>query len=67
MTWNMARKVTKKENEKRTLQDLEYGEKTNKRGKRDRHTLWTWNMARKLRNEENEKLTWQNMKYGGKH
>jgi hypothetical protein len=32
-TWNMAIKLTKKENEKLTLYDQEYGEKTDKRGK----------------------------------
>ena len=26
-TWNMARKVTKEENEKHTWQDMKYGEK----------------------------------------
>ena len=33
MTWNMARKVKNEENEKCSLQDLEYGEKTEKRAK----------------------------------
>ena len=32
-TWNMARNTEKGENEKCTLQDLEYGEKTEKYGK----------------------------------
>ena len=31
-TWSMARKKKIVENEKHTLQDLEYGEKTEKRG-----------------------------------
>ena len=36
----MARKTEKKlKNEKCTLQDLEYGEKTEKQGKRDTQTL----------------------------
>jgi hypothetical protein len=32
-TWIMARKQKNVENEKQTLYDLEYGEKTEKRGK----------------------------------
>ena len=31
--WNMERKLTNEENETHTLQDLEYGEKTEKLGK----------------------------------
>ena len=31
--WNMERKLTHEENETHTLQDLEYGEKTEKLGK----------------------------------
>ena len=38
-TWNMARKLTNEENEKLTLQDLGYGEKTEKRVKREMHTV----------------------------
>ena len=33
MTWIMARKLKNVQNETQTLQDLEYGEKTDKRGK----------------------------------
>ena len=32
-TWNMARKLKNVKNETQTLYDLEYGEKTEKRGK----------------------------------
>jgi hypothetical protein len=32
-TWNMARKLNKNENEKLTLKDLDYGQKTEKGGK----------------------------------
>ena len=32
-TWNMARKLKITENEKNTLQDVKYGEKTEKGGK----------------------------------
>ena len=31
--WNMAKKMKNVKNEKYTLQDLDYGEKTEKRGK----------------------------------
>ena len=47
MTWNMARKLKIIENVKCTMQDLNYGEKTEKRGKRDtntvRHGIWREN------------------------
>ena len=46
--WNMARKLPN-ENEKRTWQKLEYGEKTQKM----RHThCGTWNMARNSEKRE---------------
>ena len=32
-TWNKERSTEKRANEKNTLQDLDYGEKTEKRGK----------------------------------
>ena len=48
--------------EKWSLQDLEYGQKTEEILKmRDTH-FRTCNMARKLINEENENLTWQDRK-----
>ena len=54
-------------NEKCSLQDLEYGQKTEEILKmRDTH-FRTCNMARKLINEENEKHTWEEMKDGEKH
>ena len=44
-TWNITRKLKIKENEKYTLQDMKYGEKTEKGGK-FRNVHWrTWNMA----------------------
>ena len=51
----MARKLKITENEKYTLQDLKYGEKTEKGGKFRRVHCRTWNMARKLKIIENEK------------
>ena len=43
------------ENKKYTLQDMEYGEKTEKCGKFRNVHCRTWNMARKLKIMENEK------------
>ena len=65
--WNMARNFEKGENEKCSLQDLEYGQKTEEMLKmRDTH-FRTCNMASKLTSEENENLTWQDLEYGKKH
>ena len=48
-------------NEKCSLQDLEYGQKTEEMLKmRDTH-FRTCNMASKLTSEENENLTWQDL------
>ena len=52
-TWNMARTLKNVKNEKCTLQDLDYGEKTEKRGKRDRNTIWPGNFWEILKNVEN--------------
>ena len=38
-TWNKARKMKNVQNEKHTLQDLYCGEKTEKRGKCDTHSV----------------------------
>ena len=54
-------------NEKCSLQDLEYGQKTEEMLKmRDTH-FRTCNMASKLTSEENENLTWQDLEYGKKY
>ena len=39
MTWNMARNTENVTYEKCTLQDLEFGKKTDKRGKGETHIL----------------------------
>ena len=49
----MARTLKNVKNEKSTLQDLDYGEKTEKRGKRDRNTIWPGNFWEILKNVEN--------------
>ena len=54
-TWNMARKLKIKKNEKYTLQDVKLSRKTEKGGKFRNIHCRTWNMARKLKIMENEK------------
>ena len=66
----MARNTEKMKNEKCTLQDLEYGEKTGKlkQGKLknvenlEMSNCRTWNMARKLKIMENEKFPLDDLK-----
>ena len=50
-------------NEKYTLQDLDYGEKTEKTCKMRQKHCRNWNMARNTENGENEKCTLQNLEY----
>ena len=59
-TWNKAKKkktMKKLENEKQTLQHLEYGEKTEKREKIRNTHCKTRNMVRNTENIKNEKCT----------
>ena len=68
MTWYIARNtentLKSMENEKCSLQNLEYGKKNSeKRGMRNAHYR-TWNMARKLKNVENRKQTLYDLEYG---
>ena len=58
----MARKMKIMENEKYTLQDVKYGEKTEKGGIFRNVHCRTWNMARKLKIMENEKYPLDNLK-----
>ena len=58
----MARKLKIKENEKYTLQDVKYGEKTEKGGIFRNVHCRTRNMARKLKIMENEKYTLDDLK-----
>ena len=51
----MARNLKITENEKYTLQDVTYGEETEKGGKFKNVHCRTWNMPRKLKIMENEK------------
>ena len=51
----MARKVKITENEKYTLQDVKYGEESEKGGNFRNLDFRTWNMARKQKIMENEK------------
>ena len=68
-SWIMAKKkknLKNVENEKCTLQDMEYGKKTENL-KNQKSTLQDQNMAKKkLKNVENEKRTLQDFEYGQK-
>ena len=63
--WRETLKNLKKN--KCTLNELEYGQKSEKTMKMRHTQCRTWNMAIKLTNEENENLTWQELEYGEKH
>ena len=65
MNWNMARNTEKMKNENCTLQDLEYFEKTDKRGKEKPHSR-TRNMARNTEKEEKKKHKRQDLEYSEK-
>ena len=65
-TRNMARKLKNEEN-KHTLQNLECGEKTEKRGKWDTNTVWPGTWQETLTNLENEKCTLYDLEYGKKY
>ena len=51
----MTKSLKNVKNEKLSLQDLEYGKKTEKGGKFRNVNCRTWNIARKLKIMENEK------------
>ena len=57
MTWNMAINTEKPEKEKCTLQDLEYGEKNDKRGKGETHMVVPEIWRETLKNMKKEKCT----------
>ena len=62
----MARKLKITDNEKYTLQDVKYGEETEKgEGKFRNVQCRTWNMARKLKIMENEKHPLDDLKNDG--
>ena len=56
-TWNMLKKLKNVKNEKRTLQTLEYGKNTEKRGKLEMQTVRPGIWQETLKNLENEKRT----------
>ena len=58
----MARKLKITENEKYTLQDVKYGEETEKCGIFRKVHCRTWNMARKQKIMENEKHPLEDLK-----
>ena len=53
----MAKKLKNVENEKQTLHNLEYGEKTEKRRKSDTHTVGPEIWGKTMKKVENEKNT----------
>ena len=57
MTWNMARNTEKRENEKCTLYELEYGEKSDQQGKWEIHMVGYEIWKDTLKNLQNEKHT----------
>ena len=59
--------LNKVENEKFTLQDVDYGEKHSKTWKKRNAHCSTWSMTRKLKNAENETQTLQELEYDEKH
>ena len=67
MSWNMARKLTIKEKEKLTLQDLEYGKKTDKRGKWETHMVGHEISRKTMKIMQNDEHTLQDQEYGEKH
>ena len=62
----MARITEKGENERCTLQDLEYGEKKEKRVKWKKNTVGPGIWRGTLKNVENKNYTLQDLKYGKK-
>ena len=58
----MTKSLKNVKNEKCTLKDLEYCEKTEKGGKFRNVHCRTWNMARKLKIMENEKNSLDDLK-----
>ena len=51
LPWNMVRKLKNGENERQTLYDLEYGEKSDKEKTENSHGR-TWNMTRSSEKRE---------------
>ena len=56
-TWNMRKSLKNVKNEKCTLKDLEYGEKTENHGKWEIHTLGREIWRRKLKKVENLEMS----------
>ena len=57
----MEKKLNNVEDEKCTLQDLEFGEKPEKSEKMRNVHFMTWIMEKKLKHVENEKSTFQDL------
>ena len=64
--WIMKRKLKNVKNESKKLQNLEYGVKTDKRGKSETHMLTPGISQETLKNVRYEKDTLQDLEYGVK-
>ena len=64
--WIMKRKLKNVKNESKKLQNLEYGVKTDNRGKSETHMLTPGISQETLKNVEKEKQTLQDLEYGEK-
>ena len=62
MTWNMARKLKIRENEKYRLQDIKYVEENRKSWKIQKFPLQDMEYGRKLKIMENEKHLLEDLK-----
>ena len=58
---NKQKTLKNVENEKCTLQDMEYGEKTYKRGNRETHMVGHYIWRETLKNGQNEKHNYRNL------
>ena len=61
MTWNMAGKLKNVKNEKCSLQDLQYGKKTDQKVKLETHMAGPGIWQEALKNLQNEKHTLQEL------
>ena len=63
----MTRNTKNVKNEKCTLQDLEYGKKTENDEKRETQTVGFGILRETVKNVKNEKYTQQDLEYSKKH
>ena len=61
LPWNMVRKLKNVENDRQTLQDLEYGEKSDQRENRETHMVGPGTRQETVKNLKNEICTQQDL------